>query len=95
MLQYSPDGQLVAEGAPQLPVPSQVEDMAADQSLLLEFGQETVDPGNTQDVCVPSQYCLPQAPLPGQLERGVADVLHCPGICLHDWHSPLHLSLQQ
>jgi hypothetical protein len=44
---------------------------------------------------VPSQYFFPQFPVPGQLVRAVEVVLHCPGVCLHDWQSPSHLSLQQ
>jgi hypothetical protein len=95
VLQYWPDGQLFVVAAPQLPVPSQLEDMTAAQSVLHVFGQAVVDPGNTQEGCVPSQYFVPQVPLPGQLARAVEVVLHCPGVCLHDWQSPSHLSVQQ
>jgi hypothetical protein len=95
VLQYWLDGQGFVVAPPQLPMPSQLDDMAADQSVLHVFGQAVDDPGNTHAVCVPSQYLVPQVPLPEQLVRGVEVVLHCPGVCRHDWHSPSHRSLQQ
>jgi hypothetical protein len=95
VLQYWLDEQLFAEAVPQLPAPSQLEASTAAQSVLHVLGQAVADPGNTQDVCVPSQYFVPQVPLPGQLVRAVEVVLHCPGVCLHDWQSPSHFSLQQ
>jgi hypothetical protein len=95
VLQYWFEGQLLGVAAPQLPAPSQLEVMTAAQSELHVLGQAVAEPGNTQAVCVPSQYFVPQVPLPEQLVRAVVVVLHCPGVCLHDWHSPSHLSLQQ
>ena len=95
VLQYWFERQLFDVAVPQLPVPSQLEDITADQSVLQVLGQAVADPGYTQAVCVPSQYFVPQVPLPVQPVRAVVVALHCPGVALHDWHSPSHLSLQQ
>jgi hypothetical protein len=95
VLQYWFEGQLSAVAVPQTPAPLQLEDKIDAQSELHELGQAVADPGKTQDGFVPSQYFLPQVPLPGQLVRGVVVALHCPGVCLHDWQSPSHGALQQ
>jgi hypothetical protein len=50
VLQYCPDGQLVAAPvATQLPFSSQLEDTTPAQSVLHLPGQAVADPGNTQE----------------------------------------------
>lgn len=84
VLQYWLELQLFGVPAPQLPAPSQLEASTALQSALHWLGQAVWVPGNTQDAWLPSQYFLPQVPLPVQLVRGVVRVLHWPGVWLQD-----------
>ena len=84
---------LVAE--PQAPVPLQAEDMTALQSVEQVSGQETSACGKTQPGLTPSHFLVPQVPEPPHELRGVVTDVQLPGVCLHDWHRPSHLALQQ
>ena len=76
VLQYLVEPQSFDVPVPQLPPPSQPADTTALQSELHWFGQAVFESGNTHDAWVPSQYFLPQVPVPLQLVRGVVRVLH-------------------
>ncbi len=76
--QYWVEPQACAVAAPQLPMPSQLADITELKSLLHCSGHAVSEPGKTQDAWVPSQYFLPQMPLPAQLVRGVVTVVHWP-----------------
>jgi hypothetical protein len=80
---------------PHAPDPLQVDVSLAVKSLEQVAGQESSLPGNTQSACAPSHFIVPQVPEPPQDVRGTLTALQTPGVCLHDWHCPVHALLQQ
>jgi hypothetical protein len=72
----------------------QVDKIFAVKSLEQLAPQETSLPGGTQSASAPSHFMVPQVPEPPQELRGVVTALQAPGVCLQDWHLPVHALLQ-
>jgi len=81
--QYWLEAQSFGVPGPQVPDPLQVEDITAVHSALHSSGQGVSAPGKTQDAWAPSQYVVPQVPVPVQAVRGVVVIRHCPGDSSH------------
>ncbi len=83
VLQYWLEPQSCGVPATPEPDPLQAEGTTAVHSVLHWSGQGVSPPGKTQPACEPSQYVVPQVPLPLQPVRGVVVIRHCPGTWLH------------